>query len=101
MGEFHEVCSLGDIADGRAKAVEIDGLRVAVYRLGDAVFALTAHCPHAGGPMGHGWIEDDEAVCPLHRWRFRLETGRCTTVRGNSLHRFEAKVVEGRVWVAV
>jgi nitrite reductase/ring-hydroxylating ferredoxin subunit len=51
--------------------------------------------------MGLGWIEEGEAVCPLHRWRFKLTTGRCTTVRGSSLHRFASEVRDGEVWVAV
>jgi nitrite reductase/ring-hydroxylating ferredoxin subunit len=51
--------------------------------------------------MGQGWIEDGEAVCPLHRWHFRLATGRCTTVRGQSLHRFRCEVRDGAVWVEV
>ena len=41
---------------------------------------LLGRCPHANGPLGRGWIEEGEAVCPLHRWRFKLSTGRCTTI---------------------
>lgn len=101
MAEFHRACRVEEIADGRAVAVELDGLRVAVYRDGEQIFALSGRCPHANGPLGHGWVEEGEAVCPLHRWRFKLETGRCTTVRGESVHRFAAEIREGEVWVAV
>ncbi len=101
MAEFRRSCRLDEIADGRAVAVELDGLRVAIYREGDRVFALSGRCPHTDGPMGLGWIEEGEAVCPLHRWRFKLATGRCTTVRGQGLHRFAAEVRDGEVWVAV
>jgi nitrite reductase (NADH) small subunit len=101
MAEFRRACRLEEIGDGRAVAVELEGLRVAVYREGDAVYALQGRCPHENGPMGSGWVEEGEAVCPLHRWRFKLATGRCTTVRGRGLHRFEAEVRNGEVWVAV
>jgi nitrite reductase/ring-hydroxylating ferredoxin subunit len=101
VAEFRRACRVEEIVDGRALAVELDGLRVAIYREGDRVFALMGRCPHANGPMGLGWIEEGEAVCPLHRWRFKLSTGRCTTVRGESLHRFSAEVRDGEVWVAV
>ena len=47
------------------------------------------------------FLEDGEVVCPLHRWRFRLSTGRCTSVRGESVHRFDHRVEDGRVWVRV
>ena len=101
MAEFRRVCRVEDVTDGRALGVEVDGLRLAIYRMDDAIFALLARCPHENGPMDLGWIEEGEAVCPLHRWRFKLTTGRCTTVRGESLHRFASEVREGEVWVAV
>jgi len=98
---YRRACRVDEVVDGRAVAVEVEGLRLAIYREGDRIFALSGRCPHANGPMGLGWIEEGEAVCPLHRWRFRLTTGRCTTVRGESLHRFAAEVRDGEVWVCV
>lgn len=101
MPEFVDVCGADEVPEGRARAVEVGGLRLAVYRRGDAFFALSARCPHAAGPMDRGWVEDGEAVCPLHRWRFRLRDGRCTTVRGEALRSFDCEVRDGRVRVAV
>jgi nitrite reductase (NADH) small subunit len=101
VAEFVAVCSVDDVVDGRAVAVEVLGLRIAVFNDRGVFYALLGRCPHEGGPMGHGWIEEGEAVCPLHRWRFRLATGRCTTTPGASLHRFACEVREGLVWVAV
>ena len=58
-------------------------------------------CPHAGGLLGHGWVEEGEVVCPLHRWRFRLRDGRCSTMRGEGVHRFPAEIRGDDVWVLV
>src|SRR4051794_31807136 len=101
MGQFVPVCEVGDVPEGRARPVEVEGLRIAVFNEGGRHYALLGRCPHANGPMGLGWIEDGEAVCPLHRWRFKLATGRCTTVRGYSLHAFRCEVRDGTVWVEV
>jgi nitrite reductase/ring-hydroxylating ferredoxin subunit len=101
MARFVPVCRLEEIAEGRGRAVEVDGLRVAVFKDGGRPFALLGRCPHANGPLGHGWVEDGEAVCPLHRWHFKLESGRCSTVPGNSVHRFRCEVRDGEVWVEV
>jgi nitrite reductase/ring-hydroxylating ferredoxin subunit len=30
--------------------------------------ALDAHCPHMGTHLGHGRVEGDRLVCPLHHW---------------------------------
>jgi nitrite reductase/ring-hydroxylating ferredoxin subunit len=27
----------------------------------------------------NGWIEGSEVVCPLHRYKFNLQTGACST----------------------
>lgn len=101
MAEFRRACRIEDVADGRGRAVVIDGLGLAVFRDGESIHALLGRCPHANGVMADGWIEDGEAVCPAHRWRFKLTTGRCTTVRGESLHRFQCEVRGEDVWVAV
>ena len=99
MARFVEVCGSDEVEEGRGFAVEVDGLRIAVFRDGGAFHALLGRCPHENGVMGQGWVEEGEAVCPLHRWRFKLSTGRCTTMPGQSLHKFRCEVREGRIWV--
>lgn len=99
MAAFVAVCRVEEVAEGRGLPVDVDGLRVAVFRYEGHFHALLGRCPHANGALGLGWIEDGEVVCPLHRWRFRLDTGRCTTVRGESVHRFRCEVRGDEVFV--
>lgn len=101
MAQFVAVCRVDEVLEGRGRAVEVDGLRVAVFKDGGQLYALLGRCPHANGPLGHGWIEDGEVVCPLHQWRFKLESGRCMTVPGQTLHRFRCEERDGDVWVEV
>jgi NAD(P)H-dependent nitrite reductase small subunit len=101
MAEWVAVCRIDEVPAGRGCSLEAAGLRVAVYRIDTEVFALSGRCPHAGGPLGHGWVEDGEIVCPLHHWRFRLTDGRCTTVPGESIHRFRCEVRGEEIWVEV
>lgn len=101
MGLFQRICQADEIEEGKGKAVEIDGLRLAVFRNEGRFHALFGRCPHANGSMGLGWLEEGEVVCPLHRWRFRLESGRCTTVRGESIHVFRCEQRGDEIWVEV
>lgn len=101
MAQFVRVASVAEVKEGRGISVEIDGLRVAVFNDGGRFFALQGRCPHANGALGLGWVEEGEAVCPLHRWRFKLATGRCTTVRGESVHPFRCEVRGDEIWVDV
>jgi UDP-MurNAc hydroxylase len=44
--------------------VEVDGKRYAVDR----------YCPHQGGDLTRGWIEEGRFLtCPRHQWQFDLE----------------------------
>ena len=102
MAEFVEVCGLSEVPADRAKGVTVDGLPIALFRDPadpDIIHALHGRCPHANGPMGRAWVDDGQAICPLHRWRFDLRTGRCLTAPDRALHKFRCEVRDGRVWV--
>ncbi len=101
MAEWVVVCRLDEIQDGRGRSLDAAGMRLAVFRAGDDLVALSGRCPHSGGSLGHGWIEESEVVCPLHQWRFKLADGRCTTVRGQGVHRFRCELRGEDVWVEV
>ena len=101
MPRFVSVCKVTDVREGRGLPVEVEGLRVAILNDGGTFHALLGRCPHANGSLGHGWIEEGEVVCPLHHWRFKLASGRCSTIRGESVHRFDCEVRGDEVWVAV
>jgi nitrite reductase/ring-hydroxylating ferredoxin subunit len=95
------VCRVDEVVEGQGRALDAAGARLAVFRLGGDLVALSGRCPHSGGSLGHGWIEEGEVVCPLHHWRFRLSDGRCTTIRGESVHRFRCEVRGDLIWVEV
>lgn len=101
MGPMIAVCRVDEVVDGRGHAVEVEGLPIAIFNDGGRFHVLIGRCPHAGGLLGQGWIEEGEAVCPLHRWQFKLETGRCTTIRGATVHRFRSEVRDGQVWAEI
>lgn len=99
MAEWVNLGPLDEDRPDRGVVREAVGVRLAIFRAGAEVVALLDRCPHAGGSLGQGWVEDGEAVCPLHRWRFRLRDGRCTTIRGEGVHRFPAEVRDGELWI--
>ena len=50
--------------------------RLCLARHKGELYALDARCPHAGGPLDQGFInENAEIVCPWHRFGFDLKTG--------------------------
>ena len=73
-----------DIPLGEGRAYAIDGEMVAVFRLRDgSLRAVSAVCPHRGGPLADGQIDRAVVVCPLHQHVFDLATG-CSPTRPSS-----------------
>ena len=69
------LCELQELKEGEGKYVEIDGFQLAVFLNGGRVFVIDNYCPHAGGNLAGGFVEEGFAVCPWHYWQFKLDTG--------------------------
>lgn len=69
------LCELSELKAGEGKYVEIDGFQLAVFIDDEKVFVIDNACPHAGGNLAGGYVEDGCAVCPWHHWAFRLDSG--------------------------
>jgi len=64
------------LPDGDIKVTQLGAKRVCVVRSGEKVFAFEQLCPHRGGFLKDGRINAfDEIICPLHSYRFNLNTG--------------------------
>jgi nitrite reductase/ring-hydroxylating ferredoxin subunit/DMSO/TMAO reductase YedYZ heme-binding membrane subunit len=64
------------IPDTRARIVTApSGERIAVFRDGGQIGALTNVCAHQNGPIGEGRIHNGCVTCPWHGHEFRLEDG--------------------------
>jgi nitrite reductase/ring-hydroxylating ferredoxin subunit len=68
-----------DIPEGSAKMFRMNGDEVAVFKRDGQLCAIQNICPHEGGQLSKGWIDGEEAVCPLHGYRFHLKTGVCSS----------------------
>ena len=70
-----KVAPLADLPDGRGVRVEALGHRVAVFRMGDHVYAIGDRCSHAEASLAEGEIFDTDVECPRHGSEFSLVTG--------------------------
>jgi NAD(P)H-dependent nitrite reductase small subunit len=76
LSEFVRVAELSEITEGLGRVVEFEGTLVALFKVGQDVFAIENECPHNGGPLGDGTLDGAVLTCPWHAWRFDLRTGR-------------------------
>ncbi|MBB2947456.1 nitrite reductase (NADH) small subunit [Actinoplanes lutulentus] len=67
---------VSDIPLGEGRSYTVDGHMIAVFRLRDgSLRAVDAVCPHKGGPLADGQIDNKVVVCPLHLNAWNLATG--------------------------
>ena len=76
-GARHKVAQVGELADGELMAVVAAGTPLVLVRLGSRYSALDERCPHAGGPLSQGTIDNGVLVCPWHGREYDLATGQC------------------------
>ncbi|MDQ1596095.1 MAG: nitrite reductase small subunit [Arthrobacter pascens] len=79
----HVLGPLEQVPVGEGRAFGVAGEQVAVFRLRDgSLRAVSAVCPHKGGPIADGTVDRSVVMCPLHQHAFELETGCSTTGAG-------------------
>ena len=100
-GRERIVCGLAELAEAGALAVDLGDTRVAVFHHRGRVFALNETCPHRGGPLHLGQVEDGVVRCPWHDWRFDLATGASPLNPRSRVAAYPARIADGRVRVTL
>ncbi len=92
-----ELGSLEEIPLGAGRTYAVDGEQVAVFRLRDgSLRAIDAVCPHRGGPLADGLIDEQVVVCPLHGHTFDTATG-CEVGGELSVRSYPVSAVDGAI----
>src|SRR5918995_573512 len=87
-GGLHRLGPLEQVPVGEGRSFGVDNQQIAVFRLRDgSLRAVSAVCPHRGGPIADGTIDQREVLCPLHQHAFELDTG-CSTTGAPSLQTY-------------
>lgn len=78
---WHKVAETDEVAEGRVKSATAGTQSVALVHFQGQYAAMDNKCPHQGGPLGEGSIEDGIdgkcwLRCPWHGWDFDPLTGK-------------------------
>lgn len=75
MAEWVAAAAMKDLQRRKKTQVQVQGQPVALFLVGDRVFALHDTCIHEERSLSKGAILRGRVVCPGHQWQFDLETG--------------------------
>ena len=102
MTDRSRLASLADLPEGRGVRVDVAGQRIAVFRIGDEVYALGDRCSHAEASLAEGEVFDLEVECPRHGSTFDLQTGQPTVLPATkAVPTYAAEVVDGDVYLCI
>jgi nitrite reductase/ring-hydroxylating ferredoxin subunit len=88
------LCDFEELIENEGKYVEIDGFHLAVFLSDGTISVIDNRCPHAGGNLSAGRVEDGCAVCPWHYWAFRLDNGQMRDTPGVAVSKYPSRIYE-------
>ena len=92
--------SSDELAEGRVMTVTAENKDYCLAHYEDKFCALDNKCPHQGGPLGEGSIENGLLRCPWHGWDYEPCSGKVPGY-DDGVETFETKVENGSVFIKV
>lgn len=74
-GNWTRITPVENIPPREGRSVALAGKNIAIFNVNGRFLTIENECPHQGGPLCDGIVSGATVVCPLHGWRFDLETG--------------------------
>ena len=91
---------LEDLVDGAGTKVVDGETRIAVFRIGDDVYAIGDRCSHAEASPAEGELFGAEVECPRHGSGFDVTTGEPGALPATvPVPTYAVEVVDGDVFV--
>ncbi|NER14608.1 Rieske 2Fe-2S domain-containing protein [Leptobacterium flavescens] len=90
-----------DLPEGRVKTVTAEHQGICLTHFEGKFSALDNRCPHQGGPLGEGSIENGMLRCPWHGWDFHPCTGLPPGGYDDGIKTFPVKEEGDAVYVGV
>ena len=100
MAHWVEAARATDLKD--QLGVEVEGKRIALFRLEDGIYALDDVCSHEFSLLSEGETWDDEVYCEKHGSRFCIRTGAVKSLPAfKPVATHPVKVEDGNIFVEV
>jgi pyruvate oxidase len=99
--QWHRVLAPGELPEGRVTTVSVGRRALAVTHHDGAYGCLDNACPHQGGPLGEGSIENGWLRCPWHGYDYSPISGRPPAGFSDAPACFPVEVRDDGVYVAL
>lgn len=101
---WSSACSFDDLLPESGVGALIDGRQIAIFRVGDAIYALDNYDPHSeANVLSRGLVGDlngePVVASPVYKHHFNLATGRCVEDADYSVRAWPTRVTDGKIWI--
>jgi len=90
-----------ELPEGRVKTVTANHKGICLTHFEGKFSALDNRCPHQGGPLGEGSIENGLLRCPWHGWDFNPCSGKSPGSHDDGIETFPIKEDDGAIYVGL
>lgn len=91
-----------NITMNRSEVFMLKGEKVCVAHTKDGYYAVQDKCPHNGASLHQGFCtEQNEIVCPIHRYKFDLKSGKANAGGSYTLKTYPIEFREQGVFIGV
>lgn len=95
-----EIGGIGTFARDQGVRVTVGDDRIAMFRVGDDVYAIGDRCSHAEASLAEGDVYGTDVECPRHGSEFDLKTGEPLQLPATKpVPTYEVSIEEGTVYL--
>lgn len=87
------------LEDRKPYGALVAGVDLVVIRYDNQISVLYGRCLHRGALLADGHVQGKNLICGVHDWDYRYDTGISEYKNDDKLHKFNAWIEDGGVWV--
>lgn len=96
----YPLITLNTLEDRQPTHILVEHTDLVIIRFDEAVSVLYGRCLHRGALLGDGFVdENDNLICGLHRWDYRIDTGVSEYNNEEFLHKFKVALEGEQLYI--
>lgn len=102
LDHWVDAIAIDDLPADDVKGVVVAGRDIAIYTVGDDVYATDNVCTHGQARLCDGFLDGHEIECPLHQGKFDVRNGQptCEPVT-EALRSYPVKIEGQRIFLRI
>jgi 3-phenylpropionate/trans-cinnamate dioxygenase ferredoxin subunit len=99
---WHRAARLDELREDDPMAVTVNGVEIALFKIGTSVYATGNVCPHEYALLSDGFVDGVVIECPLHQARFHIPSGALLSPpAARGIETFSVRIDGGEIFVQV